>query len=62
MASAIVAARLGITDPPVNVVTSSGRILTIAFRMNENRATDIRLGGVASVISTGTVMPDAWTE
>ncbi|MBX3071009.1 MAG: diaminopimelate epimerase [Thermomicrobiales bacterium] len=60
VASAIVAAQLGIAGTPVRVVTSSGRTLTVDFTMIGNRASQIRLGGVASVVTTGSVMPDAW--
>lgn len=60
VASALVAFHLGMVSAPVHVVTSSGRTLTADFRMNENRGTDVRLGGVASLVATGTMMPDAW--
>jgi len=60
VASAIVAVQLKMAQTPVRVVTTSGRTLTVDFTMCGNRATQVRLGGVASVVTTGAMMPDAW--
>ena len=59
VASAIVATKLGLVSPPVEVVTSSGRVLGVDFAWDGYFATDVRLSGEARVISTGEIWPEA---
>jgi diaminopimelate epimerase len=59
VASAITAASLGLVEAPVSVIVSSGRALTVDFRWDGERATDVTLGGNAYIIMRGTIGPDA---
>jgi diaminopimelate epimerase len=59
VASAVVATSLGLAAPPVEVVTSSGRVLHVGFAWDGARATDVRLVGEARVIATGEIWPEA---
>jgi diaminopimelate epimerase len=62
IASSIVAASLGLVDPPVSVIVSSGRCLTAHFALNGAQASDVRLEGQAHVIAEGIIGPDALVE
>jgi diaminopimelate epimerase len=59
IASAIVATALDSADPPVDVITSSGRILRVDFRWHDNRASEVSLEGEARVIMRGEIEPEA---
>jgi diaminopimelate epimerase len=59
IASAIVATALGLVDPPVDVTTSSGRILQVGFTWDGARASGVTLGGEARIIVQGTINPEA---
>jgi diaminopimelate epimerase len=59
IASAIVATALDLADPPVDVITSSGRILRVDFRWHDNRASEVSLEGEARVIMRGEIAPEA---
>src|SRR5215208_6749402 len=62
IASAIVAASLGLVDPLVSVIVSSGRCLTVHFTLNGAQASEVRLEGQAHVIADGVIGPDALVE
>ena len=57
--SAIAATRRGMVQQPVNVRVSSGMTLTVSWRDDGARATDIRLAGTARTVASGTILPDA---
>ncbi|MCC6790785.1 MAG: diaminopimelate epimerase [Thermomicrobiales bacterium] len=59
IASAIVATSLGLVAPPVNVVTTGGRVLRVDFTWRDNRASDVALTGEARVIVRGEIGPEA---
>lgn len=59
IASAVVATALGLAEPPVDVITSSGRILEVDFQWVDGRARQITLGGEARVIVRGEIGPEA---
>lgn len=59
VASAIVATRLELVSPPVEVVTSSGRVLGVDFSRDGAHATEVRLSGEARVVATGEIWPEA---
>jgi diaminopimelate epimerase len=59
IASAIVATALGLTEPPVDVITSSGRILQVEFSCDHERVHNVTLGGEARVIIRGEIDPEA---
>ena len=59
IASAIVAHSLELVDPPVDVITSSGRILQVGFLWDGERASGVTLGGEARIIVQGTIYPEA---
>jgi diaminopimelate epimerase len=59
IASAIVATALGLAEPPVDVVTTSGRILGVAFDWHNDRASRVTLAGDARVIMRGEIGPEA---
>jgi len=61
VATAVVVARLGMSEPPVAVVTSGGPTLTVSFeRGGDGVSRGIRLRGTATVIAEGVVFPAAW--
>ncbi len=62
IASAIVAANLGLVDPPVNVIVSSGRRLRVHFALNGDQASDVLLEGQAHIIADGVIGADALME
>lgn len=55
VASALVATKLGLVTPPVDVVTRSGDILGVDFVATENGATNVRLQGPARFVFRGYV-------
>ena len=59
VASAVVATSLGLVEPPVTVVTTSGLPLVVAFAWDGIRATGVRLAGQARIVAVGEVWPDA---
>jgi diaminopimelate epimerase len=59
VASAIVATALGLTTPAVDVVTSSGRILTVDFVEYAGGVTRVTLGGEARIIVRGAIGSEA---
>ena len=59
VASAIVGTRRGLVSPPVEVVTSSGRVLGVDFVWDGEFARDVRLSGEARVVATGEIWADA---
>jgi diaminopimelate epimerase len=59
IASAIVATRIGWVTPPVDVVTTSGRTLTVAFRLDSDCAGGVTLTGEARVIVRGEIDSEA---
>jgi diaminopimelate epimerase len=59
IASAVVATSLGLAEPPVDVVTSSGRVLRVDFRWDDGRACDVTLGGEARMIVRGEIGTEA---
>ncbi|HYH11171.1 MAG TPA: diaminopimelate epimerase [Thermomicrobiales bacterium] len=61
VASAVVAVRQGIVEPPVTVITSSGRPLDVRWTERDGRVADVWLGGEARVVATGTLHPEGWT-
>lgn len=61
IASAIVATSLGLTESPVDVITSSGRILAVSFEHGAHGATSVRLGGEARIVMRGEIDPEALT-
>lgn len=62
IASAVVAAALGLAASPVTVITSSGRPLYPEFEWDGQMARKVRLGGEARVVAVGEVCPDALFE
>jgi diaminopimelate epimerase len=61
VASAVVATRLGLVSPPVEVVTTSGRVLDVDFAWDGERASGVTLGGEARVVMRGEIWPEALT-
>jgi len=62
IASSIVAASLGLVNPPVSVIVSSGRCLMVHFTLNGPQSSEVRLEGQAYVIADGVIGPDALVE
>jgi diaminopimelate epimerase len=62
IASAIIAANLGLVDLPVSVVVSSGRRLTVHATLHGEHASDVLLEGQAHVIADGVIGADALVE
>ena len=58
VASAIVGAVAGLVTPPIAVVVSSGRTLTVRFSTKADRIADIRLAGEARFVATGVLDPE----
>jgi len=52
-ASAVVSALLGFTKPPVRVKTRGGEILTIDFKLEDNKPMDVTLQGQAKFVFAG---------
>lgn len=59
IATAIVATALGKVEPPVSVLVSSGRTLTVNFDWDGAQARHVTLGGNACVVARGSIGPDA---
>jgi diaminopimelate epimerase len=59
VASAVVATALNLVAPPVTVITSSGRPLTVDFTWTTNCPHNVRLTGEARVVATGEIWPEA---
>lgn len=59
IATAIVARSLGLVEQPVSIIVSSGRTLTVDFDWDGERARNVILGGIASVVARGSIGPDA---
>ncbi len=62
IASAIVAAALGLTHAPTTVITSSGRPLFQEFDWDGRFARNVTLGGEARIVSVGEIWPDALVD
>jgi diaminopimelate epimerase len=62
IASALVGVRQRLVSPPVTVITSSGRPLTVRWSDIGDRATGVWLGGEARVIATGELHPEGWLD
>jgi diaminopimelate epimerase len=60
IASAVVASLLHKVESPVKVVPKSGLPLTVTFRKDGERFTDVTLTGEARAIYEGWMRPDAW--
>lgn len=59
IASAIIASALEQTEPPVTVVTTSGRPLRVDFTRQARRVANVTLGGDARVIARGEIDSEA---
>jgi diaminopimelate epimerase len=63
VASAVVAVAEGlVSGPPVTVITSSGRPLTVRWEAEDGRPVDVWLGGEARIVATGHLNPEGWRE
>jgi diaminopimelate epimerase len=63
VASAVVAVAEGlVAGPPVTVITSSGRPLTVRWEAEDGRPVDVWLGGEARIVATGHLNPEGWRE
>lgn len=62
VSSAVIAARRGLVQQPVNVVTSSGRTIRVEWEPEDDAATGIRMTGEAALVARGTILPDAFHE
>jgi diaminopimelate epimerase len=60
IAAALIAARVHKVESPVTVVPKSGLPLSVTFRMEKDRFTDVTLTGEARAIYDGVMRPDAW--
>jgi diaminopimelate epimerase len=60
VASAIVAVTRRLVSQPVQVVTSSGRILTVSWEQDGDSARNIRLTGEARFVARGTLDPEGF--
>jgi diaminopimelate epimerase len=58
VAAATVAARRRGLAPPISVLTRSGSVLTVGFRLDGARACDVTLTGDARVVFEGTLAED----
>jgi len=61
VASAVVGTALGLVAPPVEVVTTSGRPLSVGFAWDGERASSVTLAGEARVVARGDIWPEALT-
>ncbi|HEY7030240.1 MAG TPA: diaminopimelate epimerase [Thermomicrobiales bacterium] len=59
VAGAVVAARLGLVESPVEVVTKSRRVLGVDFAWDGSHATGVTLSGEARVVASGEIWPEA---
>ena len=59
VAAAIVAARLGLCESPVDVTTTGGEQLTVQFRIDGDTVTDVSLQGAARIIYEGNLFAEA---
>lgn len=62
VASAVVAARRGLVQQPVTVITSSGKPIRIEWTPTDEGATDIRMTGQATIVARGVIEPEALTR
>src|SRR5437879_643723 len=60
IASALVAAVVHKVESPVTVVPLSRRSMTVSFRKDGNRFTEVSLTGEARAVYEGEMYPDAW--
>ncbi len=60
IAAALIAALVHKVESPVTVVPKSGLALTVTFRRDGERFTDVTLTGEARAIYDGFMRPDAW--
>jgi diaminopimelate epimerase len=61
VASALVAAHLGMAESPVDVLTRSGEVLRISFRKSEEGYTDVFMEGNTALVCEGSLTEEAWT-
>jgi len=61
-AAAVVAAILGLAQPPVTVVTSGGETLVIDFKLAGSEAADVRMEGDALLVYRGELTQEALEE
>ncbi len=59
VAAAIVAARQGVAESPIEVTTSGGEQLTVQFRLAGDRVIDVYLQGPARIIYEGNLSAEA---
>ncbi len=59
VAAAIVAARQGVAESPIEVTTTGGEQLTVQFRLAGDRVTDVHLQGPARIIYEGNLSAEA---
>ena len=59
IASAIVATVLGLAEPPIDVITTSGRILEVDFSWDDGRVSNVTLRGEARIVVRGEIDPEA---
>lgn len=59
IACAVIATALGLMSPPIDVVTSGGGILSVAFGWDGVSARNVKLGGEARVIIRGEIAAEA---
>lgn len=62
VASALIAARKGFVQSPVDVHVKSGEILKIYFKQTSNGFTDVYLEGKATVVYQGNLWDEAWRK
>ena len=60
IAAALIAALVHKVESPVTVVPKSGLPLSVMFRRDGDRFTDVTLTGEARAIYDGLMRPDAW--
>jgi diaminopimelate epimerase len=58
-ASVAMATSLGLVDPPVRILSSSGRELLVAYRWEDGAARGVFLAGQARLVAEGTILPEA---
>lgn len=62
VATAVVAVRLGLSQPPVEVVTSGGPTLTVMLdRGVDGVARSVTLRGTATIVAEGVLYPASWS-
>ena len=60
IAAALIASKVQKVESPVTVIPKSGLPLTVTFKMNGDRFTQVTLTGEARSIYEGAMSPDAW--